>query len=195
MVQTTPVECGSGGAGSTGFGSCNTGKGAAPEIRATWDKAVAADRTNDFVPAVLGYKQVLRQRDQLSPGQLKAVEEASVKLFERLTEGSTQRVDAHHHPRHVLVREPDQRLLHGHRLGGLLAGGYGLHRLGRQINRRPDRVAAHERRPQQSQAQAKQRVDCRGGPLHPGQRSRGHTPGLCPAGLSFDGTRATGCAP
>jgi hypothetical protein len=78
--------CGKGGSGSgtSGFGS------AAPEIKEVWDKAVVADKTNDYVPAVLGYKQILLQRDQLSPSQVKAVEEASSKLFQRLVEASTK---------------------------------------------------------------------------------------------------------
>jgi len=78
--------CGKGGSGAGGSSFNN----AAPEIKATWDKAVAADQTNDYVPAVLGYKQVLHQRDQLSPGQLKAVEEASIKLSQRLVEASSK---------------------------------------------------------------------------------------------------------
>ena len=71
-------------AGGSGFNS------AAPEIKATWDKAVAADRANDYLPAVAGYRQVLRQRDQLSPGQIKAAEEASIKLFQRLADASSK---------------------------------------------------------------------------------------------------------
>ena len=79
--------CGKGGSGSgttSGFSS------AAPEIKEVWDKAVVADKTNDYVPAVLGYKQILLQQDQLSPSQVKAVEEASSKLFQRLVEASTK---------------------------------------------------------------------------------------------------------
>jgi len=82
----TLAGCGQAGsrAGGSGFNS------AAPEIKATWDKAVAADRTDDYVPAVLGYKQVLRQRDQLSPDQLKTVEEASIKLLQRLANAASK---------------------------------------------------------------------------------------------------------
>jgi hypothetical protein len=78
--------CGRGasGSGSSGFNA------APPELKAAWDAAVAADKTNDYVPAVLGYKEILLQRDQLSPSQLKAVEEASSKLFQRLVEASTK---------------------------------------------------------------------------------------------------------
>jgi hypothetical protein len=78
--------CGKGGSGSgtSGF------SGAAPEVKEAWDKAVAADKANDYVPAVLGYKQILLQRDQLSASQVKAVEEASSKLFQRLVEASSK---------------------------------------------------------------------------------------------------------
>lgn len=45
--------CGQGASesGSSGF------NGARPELKAAWDKAVAADKADDYVPAVLGYKQ------------------------------------------------------------------------------------------------------------------------------------------
>ena len=80
------VGCGKGGSGS-GASSFN---GAAPEIKAAWDKAVADDKANDYVPAVLGYKMILAQRDQLSPGQAKAADEASGKLFQRMVDASTK---------------------------------------------------------------------------------------------------------
>lgn len=75
--------CGQKGGGSS-FNS------AAPEIKATWDKAVAADRANDYLSAIAGYRQVLLHRDQLSPGQITAAEEASVKLFQRLADASSK---------------------------------------------------------------------------------------------------------
>ncbi|MGO8927349.1 MAG: hypothetical protein ACLQU3_10730 [Limisphaerales bacterium] len=78
--------CGKGGSGSGASGFSN----AAPELKEAWDKAVAADKANDYVPAVLGYKQILLQRDDLSPSQVKAVEEASSKLFQRLVDASTK---------------------------------------------------------------------------------------------------------
>ncbi|MGO9200192.1 MAG: hypothetical protein ACLQM8_06575 [Limisphaerales bacterium] len=77
------------GQGASGSGS-SAFNGAPPELKAAWDTAVAADKTNDYVPAVLGYKQILLQRDRLSPGCLKAAEEASGKLFQRLVEASTK---------------------------------------------------------------------------------------------------------
>jgi hypothetical protein len=77
--------CGKGGSGTSGSGFDK----AAPEIKAAWDKAVAADKANDYAPAILGYKQILLQRDQLSERQVKVVEEASGKLFQRLIEASS----------------------------------------------------------------------------------------------------------
>jgi len=78
--------CGKGGSesGASGF---NT---ASPAIKEAWDKAVAADKANDYVPAVRGYKQILLQRDQLSPKEVKAAEDATSKLFQRLVEASTK---------------------------------------------------------------------------------------------------------
>lgn len=78
--------CGKGGSsyGASGFDS------ATPAIKEAWDKAVAADKANDYVPAVRGYKQILMQRDQLSPSQVKAVDEASSKLFQRLVEAASK---------------------------------------------------------------------------------------------------------
>jgi hypothetical protein len=77
------------GPGASGSGSSSFNR-APPELKAAWDTAVAADKTNDYVAAVLGYKQILLQRDQLSPSQVKTVEEASGKLFQRLVEASTK---------------------------------------------------------------------------------------------------------
>lgn len=78
--------CGRGGSGTGGGGF----ESATPEIKAAWDKAVAADKANDYVPAILGYKQILQQRDQLSEAQVKAVEEASGKLMQRIVDASTK---------------------------------------------------------------------------------------------------------
>jgi hypothetical protein len=78
--------CGQGASGSRSSGF----NGAAPELKTAWDTAVAADKTNDYVPAVLGYKGILLQRDQLSPSQVNMVEGASSKLFQRLVAASAK---------------------------------------------------------------------------------------------------------
>jgi hypothetical protein len=75
---------GASGGGSGGFNS------APPELKAAWETAVAANKTNDYVTAALGYKGILLQREQLSPSQVKMVEEASGKLFQRLVEGTAK---------------------------------------------------------------------------------------------------------
>jgi hypothetical protein len=85
-VAIALAGCGKGGS-RTGSGDFDK---APPEIKANWDKAVAADKANDFVPAVLGYKKILAQRDSLSAAQIKAVEEVSGKLMQRLVEASTK---------------------------------------------------------------------------------------------------------
>jgi len=63
---------------------------AAPEIKAAWDKAIAADQTNDYVVAVTEYRAVLVQRDHLSPGQIKAAEDANATLFQRMREAASK---------------------------------------------------------------------------------------------------------
>jgi hypothetical protein len=70
------------GSGAGGFGS------ASPGIKAAWTKAVADDKANNYGPAFMGYKQILLQRDQLSPDQLKAAEEANAKLFQRMVDAA-----------------------------------------------------------------------------------------------------------
>jgi hypothetical protein len=76
--------CGKGksGSGAGGFDSSS------PGIKAAWTKAVADDKANNYGPAFMGYKQILLQRDQLSPDQLKAAEEASAKLFQRMVDAA-----------------------------------------------------------------------------------------------------------
>lgn len=76
--------CGKGksGSGEGGFGS------ASPGIKAAWTKAVADDKANSYGPAFMGYKQILLQRDQLTPDQLKAAEDASAKLFQRMVDAA-----------------------------------------------------------------------------------------------------------
>ena len=78
--------CGQRGSG----GGSGTFDSAPPEIREAWDKAVAADKTNDYVTAVLGYKQILAQQDRLPPNQAKVVQEASGNLFQRLVAASAK---------------------------------------------------------------------------------------------------------
>jgi len=99
MVKTFAAYAGAlfiGGLLLTGCGKGSSGgdsggfSAARPELKTAWETAVAADKTNDYVPAVLGYKEILLQRDQLSPSQVLEVEEASSKLFQRLVTASSK---------------------------------------------------------------------------------------------------------
>jgi hypothetical protein len=79
------------GCGKGGSKSSSASFDAAPaEIKAAWDKAVAADKANDYVTAVVGYKDIVRQQDKLQEGQVKAVQEASGKLFQRMVDASSK---------------------------------------------------------------------------------------------------------
>jgi hypothetical protein len=75
--------CGKG----SGTGSGSFAK-APPEIKAAWEKAVAADKANDYVTAVVGYRQILQQRDQLPEAAVSAATEASGKIYQRMVEAS-----------------------------------------------------------------------------------------------------------
>ena len=57
---------------------------AAPEIKAVWDQAIAADRANDYVAASTGYRNLLAQKASLSADQITAVQEASLAMNQRL---------------------------------------------------------------------------------------------------------------
>jgi hypothetical protein len=58
---------------------------AAPEIKAIWDQAVAADKTNDYVAASTGYRSLIAQKDKLSGEQIEAIQDASLAMNQRLT--------------------------------------------------------------------------------------------------------------
>ena len=82
------------GLAATGCGKSDSQAGAksfdkaAPEIKAVWDSAVAADKANDYVAAVTAYNRLSHNREQLSEGQSKALEAASRAFFQRLMEAS-----------------------------------------------------------------------------------------------------------
>ena len=57
-------------------------KGAAPEIKQVWDKAVTADKANNYVVANTNYVSLLSQ--PVSPEQLAAVQTALGALNERM---------------------------------------------------------------------------------------------------------------
>lgn len=57
---------------------------AAPEIKANWELAIAADKTNDYYTASSSYAKVLSQETNLTPRQLEALEAASRDLSQRM---------------------------------------------------------------------------------------------------------------
>jgi predicted small lipoprotein YifL len=57
----------------------------APEIKADWDTAVAADKANDYFTASTSYAKVIRQQSNLTPKQFDSVLAASQALMQRLT--------------------------------------------------------------------------------------------------------------
>lgn len=62
---------------------------APPQIKQAWDKAWAADKTNDYLAAATGYKALLNSHDALKPEQAQAVQEANGKLLQRLVNAAT----------------------------------------------------------------------------------------------------------
>jgi hypothetical protein len=87
LLLIAGVALGGCGKGKSGSGAGDFGS-ASPGIKAAWTKAVADDKANNYGPAFMGYKQILLQRDQLSPDQLKAAEEANAKLFQRMVDAA-----------------------------------------------------------------------------------------------------------
>ena len=58
---------------------------APPEIKADWDKALAADAANDYFTAATSYTKVIRQETKLTPKQFDAAVTASRELSQRMT--------------------------------------------------------------------------------------------------------------
>lgn len=56
---------------------------AAPEIKAQWTTAVAADKANDYFTAATAYSSVVQQQSKLTPKQFDTAETASRTLMQR----------------------------------------------------------------------------------------------------------------
>ena len=78
------VGCGKGKSGSAAGGFDN----APPGIKAAWAKAVEDDKANNYGPAIMGFRQIILQKDQLSPEQAKAAEDAYEKTYQRMVEAA-----------------------------------------------------------------------------------------------------------
>lgn len=57
---------------------------AAPELKSTWENAVAADKTNDYYTAATGYNQLVAKETELTPRQFDTVLAASRDLMQRM---------------------------------------------------------------------------------------------------------------
>jgi hypothetical protein len=57
---------------------------ATPEIKQAWNKAVAADKADDYVAAVTGYRELLLQKDKMSGEQAQALIDANLAVNQRL---------------------------------------------------------------------------------------------------------------
>ena len=54
------------------------------EIQQLWNAAVAADQTNGYVAAVMGYHQLMAQKAQLTDEQITALNAAALAVNQRL---------------------------------------------------------------------------------------------------------------
>lgn len=90
VVLALSASCGKSGAGAqnTAFDK------APPEIKADWDTAVAADKTNDYYTASTTYARILTQENKLTPKQLEVLESASRDLSQRLVAAAGNGDDA-----------------------------------------------------------------------------------------------------
>jgi len=61
---------------------------AAPEVKEAWNKAVEADKANDYVTAISAYKQLLSQQTNLQEAQVATVREVLGLLNQRLVTAS-----------------------------------------------------------------------------------------------------------
>ena len=57
---------------------------ATPEIRELWDKAIAADKANDYVVACSAYRRLLAQKSKMTAEQIETLNAASVAINQRL---------------------------------------------------------------------------------------------------------------
>jgi len=57
---------------------------ASPEIKANWDRALAADKANDYFTASTSYANVLKEEIKLTPQQLALLESTSRALTQRM---------------------------------------------------------------------------------------------------------------
>jgi hypothetical protein len=86
VVVALGTGCGDGGARA----DASAFSKAPPEIKADWDKAVAADQANDYFTASTAYARIVRQETQLTPAQFQTALEASRLLAQRMSAAAEQ---------------------------------------------------------------------------------------------------------
>ena len=78
------------GCGKKGGTSSASFEQAPPAIKADWDTAVAADKTNDYFTAGTFYSKVMAHESELTSVQLETVEKASQLMVQRMNEAVNQ---------------------------------------------------------------------------------------------------------
>ncbi len=96
--------CGSGG-GSTSSASFDQ---AVPEIKADWDKAVAADKANDYFTASINYAKLINQESKLTSKQFENALTASRELSQRMM-AAAEKGDAEARAAQVKLMTSQQR--------------------------------------------------------------------------------------
>jgi hypothetical protein len=86
VVVTLVAGCGKGGVAA----DARAFDKAPAEIKADWEKAIAADQANDYFTASSAYARIVRQETKLTPAQFETVLEASRLLSQRMTTAAEQ---------------------------------------------------------------------------------------------------------
>ena len=82
---------------------------APPEIKADWDMALAADKTNDYYTASTTYAKILNRESQLTPKQLETLEATSRDLSQRMVAAANEGDDAAKQALTKLMKEQNKR--------------------------------------------------------------------------------------
>ena len=105
LIGFTLAGCGRSGAGPDAQAFAK----AAPEIKADWDAAVAADKANDYFTASVSYARVVQQESKLTPKQFEAALTASRELSARLSAAAEKGDAAAREALAKLMRSQGQR--------------------------------------------------------------------------------------
>ena len=59
---------------------------ASPDIKAIWDSSIAADKANDYVTAIQGYRSLMKQKTKLTDKQIDVLDSVAVALNQRFND-------------------------------------------------------------------------------------------------------------